>query len=78
MSGRLGLAERRHEPGIIAVGGTGAVWSHSREPVRAPHLGGGLHRALHLLGPGRDPRLEPVQDPGDAQAACRGQRSRQR
>ena len=51
MSGRLGLAERRHEPGIIAAGGTGAVWSHSREPVRAPHLGGSLHGALHLLGP---------------------------
>jgi hypothetical protein len=78
MSGRLGLAERRHEPGIIAVGVKGAVWLHSREPVRVSHLGGGLYRALHLLGSGRDPRLEPVQDLGNAQVACCGQRSRQR
>jgi hypothetical protein len=78
MGGRLGLAGRRYEPGITAVCGKGAVWLRSREPVRAPHLGGSFHRALHFLGSGRDPWLEPVQGLGDAQAACRGQRSRQR
>ena len=32
MRGQLGLAGRRHELGIIAIGGTGTVWLRSREP----------------------------------------------